>query len=53
LTVLRKLTLPTVSDCSHVMMNMAKKRFKDDAALSKLKASAGLLRQQLSLQPLD
>jgi hypothetical protein len=45
LAALRKLALPVVSDCSHVMMNMVKKLFKDDAALSKLKASVGLLRQ--------
>jgi len=47
LAALRKLALPVVSDCSHVMMNMVKKLFKDDAPLSKLKASVGLLRQQL------
>jgi hypothetical protein len=49
LAALRKLKLPVVSDCSHVMMNMVKKLFKDDVALSKLRASVGLLRQQLIL----
>ncbi len=49
LAALSKLALPVVSDCSHVMMNMVKKLFKDDAALSKLKASVGLLRQQLTM----
>lgn len=49
LAALRKLALPVVSDCSHVMMNIVKKLFKDDAALSKLKASVGLLRQQLTM----
>lgn len=49
LAALRKLALPIVSDCSHVMMNVVKKLFKGDAALSKLKASVGLLRQQLTM----
>ncbi|TXF88455.1 hypothetical protein FUA23_14310 [Neolewinella aurantiaca] len=49
LAALRKLALPVVSDCSHVMMNVVKKLFKGDAALSKLNASVGLLRQQLTM----
>ena len=49
LAALRSLGLPWVSDCSHVMMNLAKALFKEDAALSRLCAQVGTLRQQLSL----
>lgn len=49
LAALRSLGLPWVSDCSHVMMNLAKALFKDDKALSRLCAQVGTLRQQLSL----
>jgi len=49
LAALRALNLPWVSDCSHVMMNLAKKLFKDDKALSRLCAQVGTLRQQLTL----
>ena len=49
LAALRSLGLPWVSDCSHVMMNLAKALFKDDAALSRLYAQVGTLRQQLAL----
>jgi len=49
LAALRALHLPWVSDCSHVMMNLAKRLFKDDAALSRLCAQVGSLRQALSL----
>ena len=49
LAALRSLKLPWVSDCSHVMMNLAKALFKDDKALSRLCAQVGTLRQQLSL----
>ena len=46
---LRTLGLPMVSDCSHVMMNLVKRIFKDDTALSKLCAQVGELRQRLLL----
>ncbi|MCB9039599.1 MAG: hypothetical protein H6557_23525 [Lewinellaceae bacterium] len=49
LAALRALGLPWVSDCSHVMMNLAKALFKDDKALSRLCAQVGTLRQQLAL----
>ena len=49
LAALKSLGLPWVSDCSHVMMNLAKKLFKDDKALSRLCAKVGTLRQQLTL----
>lgn len=49
LAALRSLGLPWVSDCSHVMMNLAKALFKDDKALSRLCAQVGTLRQQLAL----
>lgn len=49
LAALRSLGLPWASDCSHVMMNLAKALFKDDAALSRLCAQVGTLRQQLAL----
>ena len=46
---LRGLALPNVSDCSHVMMNLVKKIFKDDVELSTLCASVGQLRRRLTL----
>lgn len=49
LAALRSLGLPWASDCSHVMMNLAKALFKGDAALSRLCAKVGTLRQQLAL----
>jgi hypothetical protein len=49
LAALRQLTIPVVSDCSHVMMNLVKKLFRTDVALSELGAGVGKLRQQLSL----
>lgn len=49
LAALRLLGIPWVSDCSHVMMNLAKALFKSDAALSRLCAQVGTLRQQLAL----
>ena len=39
LAALKSLALSWASDCSHVMMNLAKALFKDDAALSRLCAS--------------
>lgn len=45
----REMSIPVVSDCGHVMMNLVKKLFKDDAAFSQLSAGVGKLRQQLSL----
>jgi len=49
LAALKSLGLPRVSDCGHAMMNLAKALFKDDAALSRLCAQVGTLRQQLVL----
>lgn len=49
LAALRQLNIAVVSDCSHVMMNLVKKLFTDDVALSKLCAEVGQLRQRLSL----
>jgi hypothetical protein len=49
LAALRQLTIPVVSDCSHVMMNLVKKLFRTDVVLSELGAGVGKLRQQLSL----
>jgi hypothetical protein len=49
LAALRQLAIPVVSDCSHVMMNLVKKLFTADTALSNLSAEVGKLRQQLSL----
>lgn len=46
---LRDLALPNVNDCSHVMMNLVKKIFKDDVELSTLCASVGQLRRRLTL----
>jgi len=49
LAALRQLALPVVSDCSHVMMNLVKKLFVKDVALSKLSGEVGQLRQKLNL----
>ena len=49
LAALRVLALPVVSDCSHVMMNLVKRIFKNDTALSRLCAQVGELRQSLLL----
>ena len=49
LAALRALTIPVVNDCTHVMMNLVKAIFKDDAALSEWCKQIGRLRQQLNL----
>lgn len=49
LAALRSLTLPVVNDCSHIMMNLVKKLFKEDTALRALCATVGQLRQSLTL----
>ena len=49
MAALRALALPVVSDCSHVMMNLVKKLFADDEALSRLRAQVGQLRLRLTL----
>lgn len=46
---LRAMKMPVIGDCSHVMMNLAKKIFKDDAGLSALSASVGQLRRTWAL----
>jgi len=49
LAALRSLALPVVNDCSHIMMNLVKKLFKEDTALCTLCTSVGQLRQSLTL----
>jgi len=46
---LRAMKMPVIDDCSHVMMNLVKRIFKDDAALSALCASVGRLRSTWAL----
>ena len=45
LSALRKLGLSGVRDCTHIMMNLAKKLFSDNAELSEFCAKVGRLRQ--------
>ena len=49
LAALKRLNLIWVSDCTHEMMNVVKKSFKDDAALSALCKEIGSLRRQWAL----
>lgn len=49
LAALKKLKIDIVGDCTHIMMNIAKKLFATDEQLSKLSAQIGRLRQQLTL----
>lgn len=46
LSALRKLGLSSVRDCTHIMMNLAKKLFSEDGELSELCAKVGGLRQR-------
>jgi hypothetical protein len=46
---LRRLGLPWVSDCTHLMMNLVKQIFSQDAALSRFSAQLGALRRDLTL----
>ena len=45
LAALRKLAIPQVKDCSHVLMNVVKKLFKDDEQLNALYTTVSQLRQ--------
>jgi phage gp16-like protein len=49
LAAMRRLQLPWVSDCTHVMMNVVKRIYQHDKALSQLSADIGQLRQKLTL----
>lgn len=49
LAALCSLALPVVNDCSHIMMNLVKKLFKEDTALCALCTAVGQLRQSLTL----
>jgi hypothetical protein len=49
LAALRRLKLPWVNDCTHVMMNIVKDIFKEDEELTTLCQNVGTLRQQLNL----
>ena len=52
LNALRQLSLSNVRDCTHIMMNIAKKLFSKDVELSKFCAQVGQLRQSLCLTKL-